>query len=159
MFKLVKLEVPEKPLSFAFPASFSEDAIKSNLNCVRTGHHGNWKREYRKTPVTVEDNEAPVMWVDRKYIVLHDPDKKDSGHFMVIFPKMFSHDFMFEVLQHIAYESELGEGVRAVTSFSAGFVTNNTCHGRSESMNVDGHKDDTKLLHETFVKKDDDVKI
>lgn len=153
-FKLVTLQVPNSPAIFAFPRSFSEDAIKVSLKAIKRGYPQNWKRPYRDVSVSVEDYYNPLIWVDRKYIVHYDPTVKDSQRFMVLFPRRFSHAFMFEVLEYIAYQTNKG----TVRPFSAGFVTNNMCHGCSDTLNIGGHADDSKLLHQTFIQGNENVK-
>lgn len=159
-FKLATLQVPNSPAIFAFPQSFSEDAIKDALKAIKSGYPKKIKPlQYLDVPVIVDDYHKPLVWVDCKYIVQHDPAVKDSQRFMVLFPKRYSHALMFEMLQYIAYQTNKG----TVRPFSAGLITNNICHDCSGTLNIDGHPigghpDDSKLLHQTFVEGNENVK-
>lgn len=67
----------------------------------------------------------------------------DGGEAMFTFPKTVDHDRMSESLERIRFGSErnwdrkLFKGVECGTIISAGFISNGTCHGRSETLDLD----------------------
>lgn len=67
----------------------------------------------------------------------------DSGEAMFTFPKTVDHDRMAESLERIRFGGErnwdrkLFKGVERGTIVSAGFISNGTCHGRSETLDLD----------------------
>lgn len=76
-----------------------------------------------------------------KYIVMEDEDGKEE---IFIFPKSVNHDCMAEVVGRIKNQT-WGNWVRVWrTPVSAGFTDGKTCHGRSETLNLDsrGHIDE-----------------
>lgn len=67
----------------------------------------------------------------------------DDGEAMFTFPKTVDHDRMAEALESIRFGSgrnwdrKLFNGVERGSIISAGFISNGTCHGRSETLGLD----------------------
>lgn len=68
---------------------------------------------------------------------------------LFVFPRTIDHDHMAEVLHHIRIDDPNGrDWSREFRELiSAGFVdTNNKCHGRSETLDLDSKPEDTQIL-------------
>ena len=78
-----------------------------------------------------------------KYIVTENEDGKQE---LFMFPRSIPHDAMAEVLGYIKKQT-CGNWERVFRQpVSAGFVTNNACHGSSESLSLKSEPGDTDLL-------------
>lgn len=80
-----------------------------------------------------------------KYIVI----VLDGVEVMFIYPKAVDHDRMYEAMEAIRFGSERAwdRKLREGEVVSAGFITNGSCHGKSETMGVGSRPEiDTALF-------------
>jgi hypothetical protein len=150
MFNLVTVVHENNTLNFLFPSLFSNKAIVDAVKYLRRGDGRNWKREFLNLDISVAEVFTSDIPDECKYIVVYDKDQPLDSKYMIIFPKVINHDYMFEMVQHAAYDSDLPNKQMPISIFSAGFVLNGNCYGRSETLSVQSHKDDNELCRKTF---------
>jgi hypothetical protein len=80
-----------------------------------------------------------------KYIVYQDGDHE----YMVAFPKTIDHNRMAEALQMLRFDGPKGPRDwhrRQGEVVAAGFIQAGVCHGRSETLNIDGRGETDTMI-------------
>jgi hypothetical protein len=83
-----------------------------------------------------------------KYICFEDEDGKQE---IITFPNSINHDCLAQSIDHMRNQTH-GNWYRVGRDpVSAGFVYDDlTCHGRSETLNLDSRPEDTLLLRSQY---------
>lgn len=134
-----------KTLEFYFPTCFSDEAITAGIQAIRLGSGSNWSREFIGMPVVITEQPDPKVTTEQKYIVLADKKDPHGQKYMIVFPKMINHDYMFEAAQRMVFETRFDKNPPR-HCVSAGFVSYGQCGGKSESLGIASHKDDSLKL-------------
>lgn len=148
MIKQATLNLPTLPPSttqFFFPGVFNTEGIIHAIQSLREGTPQNWTREFTGAGVKVEEISNADLQDEMKYLVVFDKKDVHRRRYMVLFPKRFDHDWMFEAVQNAVFDSSF-EGHMPYHICSAGFMASGALwgHGRSETLNIDHQKEDKK---------------
>lgn len=128
------------------PSEFDYKEVSDAIFRIRNNTRGNWFQMQRlvansgQTPFIKGIPGTPYP-SEMKYITTK--DSKDLVR-IFIFSKSINHDCFFQVVNDF-----LGEDVgmdNYMRRRSAGFTDFKTCYGRSETLNLDHHSEDTNLL-------------
>ena len=151
-FKQAIIKLNGEEFNFFFPIKFNDKPIIKSLKGLRSDDFQNWKRIFIKSEVeVVELNTSLVLLNDHKYIVVYDKDSADKEKFMVVFPKVINHDYMFETVQDIVIDSNFQDDIIPYNAFSAGFINHEgICYGASETLDLKSNKTDTTLFKTTY---------
>lgn len=145
--KHVALPFAGNVLEFYFPSCFNDEAIIEGIKAIRLGSGNHWSREFRDLTVIVTEQADVVIngGNDFKYIVMADKKDPSAQKYMVVFPKSINHDFMFEAAQRIVFQTDFDKHPPR-NCVSAGFISYGKCGGKSESLGIASHKDDSLKL-------------
>ncbi len=137
-------------LSFFFPSIFSDTSIIDAVKYIKFHSGPRWERKLLEQEISVKEGSLEqfkhVLIGEFKYIASYIKDEPTNIKCMLVFSKKINHDDMWERLSDAIYENDLLYD----SLFSAGFVNNGNCFGRSESLDIESHKDDSEIYRTTF---------